>query len=86
MLTNQVQAMIKRLCGEIHLPTLLLCSGCLFSVSGSFPEMAEMIREKWAVAGILAMLFSCGIAILHMKALLPSSGCRFVCGYGTRDK
>lgn len=67
MLTNQVQAMIKRLCGEIHLPTLLLCSGCLFSVSGSFPEMAEMIREKWAVAGILAMLFSCGIAILHRK-------------------
>lgn len=50
--------MIKRLCGEIHLPTFLLCSGCLFPVSVSFPATAEILKEKWAFVVILVILIS----------------------------
>lgn len=53
------------ICGEIHLPTLLLCSGCLLPICGKFPQMLEMIQEKWALAGMLVIFLSSAISILR---------------------
>lgn len=62
--------MIKRpksLCGEIHFSTLLVCGGCIFPVYRSHPEIADMLREKWAFAVILIMLVLCVQTVLRGK-------------------
>ncbi len=62
--------MIKRLkteCRGISFPTLLICSGCIFPISLIFPRFTEMIREKWAVAGMVIMFLFCMRAIISRK-------------------
>ena len=61
---------LKMACGEIHLSTLLLCGGCVFPISVIFPRYAEMIREKWADAGMLIMFLFCMRAIISRKPLV----------------
>ena len=61
---------IKIVWGDIHLPTLLFCSGCLFPISYRFSEMSKMIVEKWAVAGILILFFLCIVSIFQRKPLI----------------
>lgn len=61
---------MKKIYEGIHLPTLLLGGGCLFPVSGPYSEMAEMIREKWAVAGVVIILVSCFLCVWRGKAFV----------------
>ena len=58
---------LKSLCGEIHFSTLLVCGGCIFPVYRSHPEIADMLREKWAFAVILIMLVLCVQTVLRGK-------------------
>ncbi len=67
--------MRKRLgliCREIHLPTLLFCSGCVFPICEYFPQMLEIIREKWALVGIL-IIFLISLTSILRGTLFPVS-------------
>lgn len=61
---------LKMACGEIHLSTLLLCGGCVFPISVIFPKYTEMIREKWAVAGMVILFLFCIKSIISRKPFI----------------
>lgn len=58
---------LKKRCGEIHFPTLLICGGCLFSIFFPYTEIAGIIRVKCAIVGMFIPLLSCIKAILSRK-------------------
>ena len=69
----EAQEMTERLkteCRGISFPTLLICSGCIFPISLIFPRFTEMIREKWAVAGMVIMFLFCMRAFISRKPLV----------------
>ncbi len=65
-----MKEMMKTLCGEIHIPTLVFCSGCLFCTSAHFPETEKIIREKWAVTGMIVMLLLCAVSVFRGKQFI----------------
>ena len=57
----------KMVCGEIHLPTLLICSGSLFPLFIPYSEMSVMIQKTWAVVGVIILLLFCVRSICLRK-------------------
>lgn len=64
---------IKQIIQNIHLPTLLVCSGTIFSAPLFVLDKSEMICAKWAVMGMLIMMSLCAKSILQKKFFVTNT-------------
>ncbi len=50
-----IKTLIKFYERQIHCPSLILCSGSVFFISNSHPDMARMITMKWTLTSLAIM-------------------------------